>query len=287
MDRNQVYIQIIDPRYRLVDVNVLIHSKYLTQLEVLDSYNLIYDSIKAFFRVGNLEFGSTITEDLLKSVVISADTKLLYSEDVEFEGYKTVHCEADELPILGRVAITFNYEKHVVSDIFAIGYAKNDDGEIIYDTYVDKTTGNIIEIPSEFFDRYYTLSREYPEPMSTDDNHPGILSDKATYGPRMWDQIYISDTIYRVQEMATDITIKRFTNVVSNDTFGIFLSNSIVEDNTWRNIIEPLAITDHLVALNNIIQPDINLAFSDDISVYHDGVEYRYMHVAENTSFIG
>lgn len=287
VDRNQVYIQIIDPRYRLVDVNVLIHSKYLTPLEVLDSYNLIYESIKAFFRVGNLEFGSTITEDLLKSVVISADTKLLYSEDVEFEGYKTVRCEADELPILGRVAITFNYEKHVVSDIFAIGYAKNEEGEIIYDTYVDKKTGNIVEIPAEFFDRYYTLSREYPEPMATDDSHPGILSDNATYGPRMWDQIYISDTIYRDQELATDITIKRFTNVISTDAIEVSLSNSLVEDANWRNATEGLNMSDRINSLNNTNQPLINLEFRDNISVYRDGVEYRYICVTENTSFVG
>lgn len=281
VDRNQVYIQIIDPRYRLVDVVVLIHSKYLTPAEVLDSYNLIYDSIREFFRVGNLEFGSVITQDLLKSVVIGADTKLLYSEDIEFDNYKTVRCEADELPILGRVEITFNYEKHMLSDVFAIGYAKDEEGNVIYKTYIDQATGEKIEVPEEFFDRYYTLIREIPETMGTDDDHPATILEEATYGPRTWDQLYISDTIYRDQEINTDVTIIRYTNVVSTDILSVEISDSTIEDYDYRTLSEPLEFADSKV-IEYTPQGNETLGVLEYLTLYKDGIEFKYIFVSDS-----
>lgn len=193
VDRNQVYIQIIDPRYRIVDISVLIHTKYLTPIEVVDSYNLIFESIKNFFRVGNLEFGSTITEQILLSIVISADTKLLYSEDITFKDFKTVYCEADELPILGRLSIIFNYEKVHVSDVFEL---------------IDS----------------YALEREIPELF-------GVFEEYKEAGPTVYDKVYFSDAIYKDNEIGTDITIIRYTNFISEDNFACNIMNSTVEQN--------------------------------------------------------
>lgn len=200
VDRNQVYIQIIDPRYRTVDLSVMIHTKYLTPTEVLDSYNLIYESVRDFFRVGNLEFGSTITENILMSVVISSDTKLLYSEEVEFKDFKTVFCEADELPLLGRLSITFNYEKLHKKDFMAI-----------------------MTDP-------YTLEREYPVEINFDDGQE--------VGPLVYDMAYFSDMIYKDSALSTDITIIRMTNLISNDQFSCNANNSSASDSSETAAIE-------------------------------------------------
>lgn len=223
VDRNQVFIQIIDPRYRTVDLQVLIHSKYMTPSEVLDSYNLIYEAIKAFFKVGNLEFGSVITENILKSVVISADSGLLYSDSVEFDEFETVFCEADELPILGRLSITFNYERKLVKDWLWL--PKVDD---------ERNTGDI--------DAYYTLIREYIEPMSTFEGGTGLVSDQLVeVGPKANDLMYFSDTIYRDEEVYADITIVRYSNLISVDSFaGDLTDQSSVTD---TSIIEEILIS--------------------------------------------
>lgn len=222
VDRNQVYIQIIDPRYRTVDLAVMIHTKYLTPAEVLDSYNLIYESVRKFFKVGNLEFGSEITENILISIVISADTRLLYSEDIAFRDFSTVYCEADELPVLGRLSITFNYEK----------FHKREDMSID--------------------DRIPVMEREYPEPMATGEGIDGVLLDKLeVIGPWLREYAYISDEIYKDNGINTDVTIIRYTNVISRDTLQCSLEDTQIEDNT---------------VIGNIMRITDSFGFSESIS---------------------
>lgn len=230
IDRNQIFIQIIDPRYRLVDVAVMVHTKYLTPSEVLDSYNLIYESIKEFFRVGNLEFGSTITEDVLLSVIISSDTKLMYSEDIAFRDFFTVYCEADELPILGRLSITFNYEKLKVREGITIA------------------------------DCLPVIEREYREPMATAEGLDGVLLDRLeAFGPYFRDTIYISDEIYKDSDIHTDITIIRYTNVISRDLFRYSFDSATAED---HSIIGYLVSDSTAFSENTVIQLSVNEASS-------------------------
>lgn len=192
VDRSQAFIQIIDPRYRNVDLDVMIQSDYMTQAEILDCYNLIYDSVRDFFRVGNLEFGSTITEDVLLSVVIGADTRLIYSEAVVFRNFQTVYCEADELPILGRLGITFSYRQVRQTDDFGIT-------------------------------DYGTLERKYPERISSDDSQFEV-------GPYSQESIYFTDEIYRENTLANDITIIRYTNIATADFASYDILESQAED---------------------------------------------------------
>lgn len=274
VDRNQVFIQIIDPRYRLVDVVVLIHSKHMSPSEVLDSYNLIYDAIRAFFKVGNLEFGSVITENILKSVAISADANLLYSDAVEFDDFKTVYCEADELPILGRLTLIFNYERKLVKDYFWL--PKVGDGD---------NSGDI--------DSYYTLLREYLEPMSTGENNPGVLEDRLVeVGPRATDIVYFSDTIYRDEDIVTDITVMRFTNLISVDRININLGeHSSITISTDQH----MRVSDHLEYEDNLILNKLsfgktsndNMIAQANIRIVKNGVEYRWIYVTENCDLLG
>ena len=253
VDRNQVFIQIIDPRYRSVDVNVYISTKYLSPSEVLDSYNLVYRSISNFFAVGNLEFGSTITESTLLSIVIGSDTKLLYSNDIAFRDFDTVACEADELPILGRLNISYNYEKIKRKDLLG---------------YIDDTS--------------MSLLRYIPEEI--------VLEDSATYGPAPRDYIYISDEVYKDQNLATDITIIRYTNLVIHDYADATISSSIVEGTRFEVIV-----SDEVYAQSQVVRQigehrtwhiDDQVVCGNNLTVYKDGVEYRWLHLSDIYRYI-
>ena len=130
---------------------------------------------------------------MLLSVVIGADTRLIYSDVVVFRNFQTIYCEADELPILGRLGITFHYRQIRQSDLF----------------------GSITD--------YGTLEREYPENISVSDSIDEI-------GPYSRDTAYYTEEIYRENTIANDITIIRYTNIITADSIACSLLESEVYD---------------------------------------------------------
>lgn len=106
-------IQIIDPDYILVNLDIRINSTTTNAQELFDIKNNILSNLKTNFEIGKIPFASTISKDFINSIVLNADNRINY---IDIKYLEDINLKATELPILGDINITFTLNYIFVED---------------------------------------------------------------------------------------------------------------------------------------------------------------------------
>lgn len=113
ISEEDLYLELMDPKYVVIDLTIGIKSTNVRQSDLLNTYSNVSSAIKDYFRIGNIKFRSFISKDYISNLVAKSDDSIIYVDLLDFMGYQL---EANELPILGRLNILFSYNSLILTD---------------------------------------------------------------------------------------------------------------------------------------------------------------------------
>jgi len=171
LSEEELTIELLDPTYVTIDITVGVNATTDRQSDLLNIYSTITNLITEYFKVGNIKFGSYISSDYISTMISKSDPAINYAETINFLGYQLA---ADELPVLGKLDVLFQYSSFPVHDeatvsdeinLLEVTYKLNDNSSFVSDNTnngtehrVSDNSTSINELVKRSFDTEFNAS---------------------------------------------------------------------------------------------------------------------------------